>query len=137
MPEPDESEPDEAPDAAGSGESGPDSGVQPLIAELRLLLQDATGLARSEIAYQTSRAKVVGAGVRNMALAAVFALIFVIFALGGLTVGLLLALTPLVTAWGATAIVVGMLLLGAGLCLIAGLGSWRRMKRLLVGEPKP
>lgn len=123
-------DPDETP-ATAEG----DSGFMPLIAELRLLLQDATTFARSEIAYQTSRARVVGAGLRNIALLALFALIFVVFALGGLTVGLLLALTPLVTAWGATAIVVGTLLLGAALCLLAGLGSWRRMKRRLAGEP--
>lgn len=123
------SEPDETAEAAG--ESGSDSGISPLIAELRLLVQDVTGLARSEIAYQTTRARVVSAGLRNIALALLFTLIFVIFALGGLTVGLLLALTPLVSAWAATAIVVGALLLGAALCLAAGLGSWRRMKRLL------
>ena len=112
-----------------------DSGIMPLIAELRLLLQDASTFARSEIAYQASRARVVGVGLRQIAIFALFTLIFVVFALGGLTVGLLLALTPLVTAWGATAIVVGALVLGAALCVMAGLGSWRRMKRRLAGKP--
>lgn len=133
------SDPDET---AGAGaepgsDSGSDGGITPLIAELRLLVQDVAGVARSEIAYQTTRARVLGAGVRTIALALLFALIFVIFALGGLTVGLLLALTPLVTAWGATAIVVGALLVGAGLCLWVGLGSWRRVKRLLGSNTRP
>ena len=112
----------------------PEGGVQPLIAELRLLAGDAASFLRSEVSFQTARARVAGLGLRKVALGAVFAFVFVVFALGGLTVGLLLALTPLVTAWGATAIVVGLLLLGAAGCGLVALRAWRQMLRALTGE---
>lgn len=108
--------------------------MAPLIEELRLLVDDAKMMASAELAFQKSRAQVVAAGARNLALFGLFALIFVIFALGALTVGLLLALTPLVTAWGATAIVFGGLGLAALLCLRGALAGLRRIRSAFGGE---
>lgn len=118
------------------GESGPATageGVAPLLADLRELAGEARDYAAAELALQTSRVRTVGIGVRRMALFGVFALMFVIFAIGGLTVGLLLALTPLVTAWGATAIVVGLWVLIALGCVRAAMGAWARMRRSIAG----
>jgi hypothetical protein len=58
----------------------------------------------------------------------------VFFALMALTVGLLIALTPLVTAWGATAIVFGGLLVVAACCALLATGRWRRMTAMLSDE---
>jgi hypothetical protein len=110
------------------------AGMAPLLDELRLLADDARTFATTELAFQQARAQVAAAGIRNLALFGLFALIFVVFALGALTVGLLLALTPLVTAWGATAIVVGGLGLAAALCLRGALTGWRRIRGAFTSE---
>ncbi len=120
-----------------------DGGVTPLLGEARRLADDARTYASAELAFQLARARVVGFGARNLALYGLFALVFVIFALGALTIGLLIALTPLVTAWGATAIVVGLLGLAALLCLRGAIAGWRRITRAVTapdgkaGEPHP
>lgn len=108
--------------------------MAPLIEALRLLADDARTFASSELTFQKARAQVAAAGLRNLALFGLFALIFVVFALGALTVGLLLALTPLVSAWGATAIVVGGLGLAAALCLRSALAGLRRIRGAFGGD---
>ncbi len=112
------------------------AGIGPLIADLRRLAADAKTLAEAELAYQKSRAAVVGRSVKTIAIYCTLAAVLVVFALGALTVGLLLALTPLVTAWGATAIVAGGLVLAAALCAFAAGGRWRRMTALLGAKDK-
>ncbi|MDE2619907.1 MAG: phage holin family protein [Sphingomonadales bacterium] len=136
---------DDTDGAEGPGREGKplDGGVTTLVAEARRLADDARTYASAEVAFQLARARVVGLGARNLALYGLFAVVFVIFALGALTIGLLIALTPLVTAWGATAIVVGLLALGALLCLRGALRGWRRITRAVAGtdaepaEPRP
>lgn len=114
----------------------PAGGISSLVNDLRQLAGDAKTLAEAELAYQISRAKVTGEAARNVAIFGVVAFVLAFFALGALTVGLLLALTPLVTAWGATAIVVGALALGAFACLIAASRRIRRLTQVLGGGGK-
>jgi hypothetical protein len=114
--------------------SPPAPGISGLVGDIRQLAADAKNLAEAELAYQTSRAKVAGEAARNIALFGVVAFVLAFFALGALTVGLLLALTPLVTAWGATAIVVGALLIGAFLCLNAVNARVKRLRQSLGGS---
>ncbi|MFC3174363.1 phage holin family protein [Novosphingobium bradum] len=113
--------------------AGPD-GISALIADIRQLASDAKTLAEAELAFQASRAKVAGTAARTIAICGLLAFVLAFFALGGLTIGLLLALTPLVTAWGATAIVVGGLLLAALACILVAAGSWKRTRRALAGS---
>lgn len=122
-----------------AGADAPPGGISALVADIRQLATDARTLAEAELAYQTSRAKVAGEAARNVAICGVAAFVLVFFALGALTVGLLLALTPLVTAWGATAIVVGVLVLGAFACVAAAARRIRRLRALLAGtgEKRP
>lgn len=115
----------------------PDEGMAPVLSDLRQLSAEAKAYVRAELAFQKSRARVLGQGGRSMALYGLFALIFVVFALGALTVGLLLALTPLVTAWGATAIVVGLWAVIAVFCGLRALATWRRVQQALAGEDQP
>ena len=137
---PDAPMPDEPASTAGPSDedgfyaetgAGDDARVTPLIDDLRRLAADAKTLAEAELAYQTSRAAVAGGAVKGIALYGALAAALVLFALLALTVGLLLALTPLVTAWGATAIVVGGLVLGVVLCVGAARRQWNRVKVLL------
>jgi len=112
----------------------PPSGISGLVGDVKQLASDAKNLAEAELAYQTSRAKVAGEAARNIAVFGVVAFVLAFFALGALTVGLLLALTPLITAWGATAVVVGALLIGAFLCVKAVTTRVKRLCAVLSGD---
>jgi hypothetical protein len=102
-----------------------------LLDDLRLLAGDARTLAEAEFAYQKSRAQVFGGGVGKIVGLAVAALLFVSLALIGLTVGLIIGLTPLITAWGATALVVAVLILLAGTAALWAKSLWNRLTDLL------
>ncbi|MCB2075994.1 MAG: phage holin family protein [Novosphingobium sp.] len=95
--------------------------------DLRELAEDARALAEAEFAYQKSRAAFAGQEAKRIAILGLLAAALVFFALMALTLGLVLALTPMLTAWGATAVVVGGLLLVAAICGILAATRWRNM----------
>lgn len=99
--------------------------------ELRALLAAAKAAFDTEFAFQTARASLVGKIMVRMALLALLVLALLFFVLMALVVGLLLALAPLLTPWGAlAAVVIGLL----AFTLLAGLGvksGLRRLKRVL------
>lgn len=81
-----------------------------LIDDVRLLVEDGKTYLEAELQFQKSRAALVAARGRAGAIYGAIALTLALLGLVGLVVGLLLALSPLMTAWGATAAVVGVLL---------------------------
>lgn len=96
-----------------------------LIDDIGSLVEDAKLYLDAELSYQKTRARFVGDRVKKTIVFALAAGFVSILATVGLTVGLLLALAPLITAWGATAIVViGYLLLAYFLIRKAG-AAWR------------
>lgn len=99
--------------------------------DLRQLAQDSKSFAKAEAAYQKARAAYAGDQARGLAIRGGLALALVFFALMALTLGLVLALTPLLTAWGATAVVVGSLLLLALIFAASAAAKWRGMVRIL------
>ncbi|MEO5599208.1 MAG: phage holin family protein [Novosphingobium sp.] len=105
----------------------------PLFDELRQIGEDARTYAEAELAFQKSRAAVAAAGTRDVALLGLAGFVLMVFALVGLTVGALLALTPALGALGATGVVVGLLVLVALICLWSALKRWRAMKAILAG----
>ncbi len=117
------SEPAEA-DAADPAERS-------LIGDLRLLATDARTLAEAEIAYQKSRAQVFGGGIGKIVGLGALALLLAGLALVALVVGLLIALTPVLTAWGATAAVVAGLILLALLVALWAKAAWGRLADLV------
>ena len=60
--------------------------------------------------------------------------LLVVLALMGLTVGLIMALAPLLTIWGSTAVVAGGLLIVAWLLISAAARRWNRMTAALSDE---
>jgi uncharacterized membrane protein YqjE len=80
-----------------------------LIEDVRILVEDGKTYLEAEIQYQKSRAALVADRGRSGAIHGAVALALVHLALVALVVGLVIALTPLITAWGATAVVVGVL----------------------------
>lgn len=113
-----------------------DADDRSLLDDVRQLADDARAVARAEVAYQKSRAAFAGQEARSIALFGVLAAVLAFFALMALTLGLVIALTPLITAWGATAAVAGGLLVIAMLCGFSAARRWQRMRAALTGDTK-
>ncbi|MEO6091582.1 MAG: phage holin family protein [Novosphingobium sp.] len=94
--------------------------------DVRGLAEQARVFAQAELAYQKSRASYVGSEARTIAMLGALAACLVFFALIGLVVGLIFALAPLITAWGSTALVCGLLLLAALVCALRAKRGLRR-----------
>lgn len=110
---------DETPlaDAASTGAPAERS----LFDDMEALIDDARTYWDAELSYQKSRAGFVGNRVKKTIAFGAVAAFFAVLATIGLTVGLIIALTPLITAWGATAVVVlGLLLIAFLLVRKAG-----------------
>ncbi len=114
------------------GEPGPlapdtDDNTRSLVDDIEDLVFDAKTYFDAELSYQKTRASFVGACVKRMLGLGVAALVLALFAFGGLVIGLIIALTPHLTAWGATAVVVGALLLIVVLLLWMAGKAWKDM----------
>ena len=121
-------EPDLFAGQASAHEGSPDSDpgepfVRVLADDIGALAGDALNYVDAEFAFQKTRARFVGNRAVTALAFGVVAVVLALLAAIGLTVGLIIALTPLVTAWGATAIVVGLLLLVAYLCVRRAQGA--------------
>ncbi|MGY6551802.1 MAG: hypothetical protein ACXIT4_07885 [Erythrobacter sp.] len=104
------------------------------LAEGPTLTEDIAGLIDSartyfeaEVGFQKTRAALAGSNIAKAAAALVMALVLVHIAVIALAVGVVMALAPLITIWGAIAVVVGALLLGGA--LLVGMAA-RRGKML-------
>ena len=95
--------------------------------DVRALIDDGKTYFEAELQFQKSRAAFVADRGRSGAIYGVAGLLLVHLALVALAIGLIIALTPLITAWGATAVVVGALL-AAGVVL--GLAAKKRFAGL-------
>ncbi len=108
----------------GGADTPPTPSAGTLIDDIEALIADARNWADAELVYQKSRIAFVIASLKRSLAMSVAAAVLGLFALVGLTVGLVIALTPHVTAWGATAMVAGGLGLGAFLCVKAASRAW-------------
>lgn len=106
-----------APDAP----EAPDTTLSALRDDVTALVEDARNYAEAEIAFQKTRAALAGKhGARALGML-VLALILLHIALIALAVGAVIALAPLVTIWGAIAIVVGVMLIGVAVLVMSAL----------------
>lgn len=99
--------------------------------DLRQLIDDGRALAEAELAWQKSRAAFAGQNARSILLWGALAMVLVVFALLALTLGLVIALTPQLTALGAAGAVFGGLMICALLAWAVASLRWRRVKRAL------
>lgn len=109
-------------EASVDGSSSADAAVPgpgSLTDDIVAMLDDGRTLVEAEIQYQKSRAAFALDRGKTGAMYGVAALVFIHLALVGMVVGLVIALTPLVGPWLATAVVVGVLLLVGGLLAFA------------------
>ncbi len=120
---------DRQPDWEGTAAASPSA--PSIVAELRLLIAAARQMASAELAYQTTRAKMMGIAAAWIVGGAAIALTLLFFVLMALIVGLLLALAPLLGAWGAMGVVVGVLLLFTTIAALVAFSGLRRFLALL------
>lgn len=117
-----ETPPPGAPDSLAD-EAGSDAGLDDLLPDeettlsddIAALIDSGRTYAEAELAFQKTRASLVGGNAGKAAAALVLALVLLNIALTALAIGAVLALQPLITIWGAIAVVVGALLVGTGL----------------------
>lgn len=114
MPETPQGGPDAAQDDTLSDEALSDEETS-LSADIAALIDSGRTYAEAELAFQKTRAALAGDNAAKAIGALVLALVLLNIALTALAIGAVLALQPLITIWGAIAVVVGALLLGAGL----------------------
>lgn len=109
------------PAVTASTPDAPDDGTTfgDLRDEVAALVEDARTYAEAEMAFQKTRVSLAGKrGARALGLL-VLALVLLHIALIALAVGAVIALAPLVTIWGAIAIVVGVLLVGVAALVLS------------------
>ncbi len=122
-------------DAASSGSA---AGHRSLFDDVEALIDDARTYWEAEVSYQKSRVGFVGNRLKKMVAFGVVAAFFAVLATIGLTVGLVIALTPLITAWGATAVVVIVLLLVAYFLVRRASKAWHEVSEALsAGRSSP
>lgn len=107
-----------------------------LIDDVRSLVDDGRVALEAELNFQKTRLAVCGKEGRNLIIFAVAGLLLSFFTLIALTVGLLLALIPAVSAWGATGIVTGVFVLALAVCMFGALRSWRKIRMAFAGSGK-
>lgn len=126
-------EDEEAPSAPGAEQD-----LRSLREDVEALIDDGKTYLEAELIYQKTRAAFVADRAKGAVIYGAMAAAFGVLALIGLTVGLIIALTPLLTAWGASALVVGLLLIAAFLAMRAASKRWNRLMQAIEGtEPRP
>lgn len=126
-----------APSEPVAGAADPDEQAESLFADLRNLAQDAQTAVEAEVHYQKALASYALGEVKGIAIWAMLALSALVIALFALAIGALLGLTPSLGPWGATATVVGALLVLAGLAGWRAARASRRLKRNAFPAAKP
>ncbi|MFC4255632.1 phage holin family protein [Altererythrobacter xixiisoli] len=93
-------------------------GQRSLLGDIGDLFEDGRTYVEAELAFQKTRGAYAAGQLKSALIYAVIALVLVFFAVLGITVGLIIALAPILTIWGSTALVAGVLLLGAALAAL-------------------
>jgi hypothetical protein len=101
--------------------------------DIAALIASGRTYAEAELAFQKTRAALAGSNAGKAAAALVLALVLINIALTALAIGAVLALAPLITIWGAIAVVVGALLLAA-FWLVRSARMRARLLAVMFGE---
>jgi len=126
----------DAPSASAPDTPPPPAFDESLVEELAALIDDGRTYAQAELAFQKTRARLTGKAVGVAAASAVVGIILLHIAFLALAVGLVMALAPLVTIWGAIAIVVGVLLLLVGVLAFVAVKNGKKIAAMFGGSDK-
>ena len=123
------------PAASPDGEPGEDSNsFNSLRDDITALVDDARTYAEAEIAFQKTRAGLASRKTARALALLLLALVLLHIALIALAVGAVIALAPLVTIWGAIAIVVGVMLAGVAALVWAARGNGKAVAAMFESE---
>jgi uncharacterized membrane protein YqjE len=98
-----------------------------LIDDVEVLIEDGKTYLEAELNYQKTRGLFIADRSGQVALFGAIGFVFALMALVALTVGLVIALTPPLSIWGATAVVVIVWLLIAVIAFGVAAGRWRQL----------
>jgi uncharacterized membrane protein YqjE len=104
-----------------------DEEYRSLVGDVEALFEDGKTYLQAELAFQKTRAAFVADRAKGAFIFGAVAAVFGFLALIGLTVGLIIALTPWLTAWGASALVVFLLMAAAAISLRAASQRWNAL----------
>lgn len=122
-------QPDEDAQDSAAGEPNERS----LREDVEALIEDGRTYLEAELVFQKTRVAYVADRAKGAVIFGAVAAVLAFLALIGLTVGLIIALTPLITAWGASAVVVAGLLLAALLSARKAGKSWSKLMAAIEG----
>lgn len=105
-----------------------------LIKEIEALIGDGKTYLEAELGFQKSRAAFVADRAKSAIVFGAAAALLALLALVGLAVGAIIALAPILTPWGSTALVVAILLALAALAARAAGRRWRSLMAAIVGD---
>lgn len=105
--------------------------------DVEALIEDGKTYLETELVYQKTRAAFVADRAKGAVIYGALAAAFGVLALIGLTVGLIIALAPLLTAWGASAFVVGLLVIAAWIAMRAASRRWKLLMQAIDNGPEP
>jgi hypothetical protein len=121
----------------GAPPEAPETTFSALREDVTALVEDARNYAEAEIAFQKTRAALAGKHGARALVMLVLALVLLHIALIALAVGAVIALAPLVTIWGAIAIVVGVMLFGVALLVRVALGDGKLLAAMFGSGDAP
>jgi hypothetical protein len=98
-----------------------------LLDDVEAAIDDGKTYLESELTYQRTRAAFAADRAKDAALFAALGMSLALLALVALTVGLVIALVPLLTAWGAAAAVTGAWLLLSAIFFHMAATRWRKL----------
>lgn len=118
-----------------SDSSPPPAFDESIIEEIGALIDNAKLYTAAELAFQKTRARLFGKSLGIALGAVILAIILLHIALISMAVGFVIALEPLVTIWGAIALVVGAMLLGVGALGYAAVSRGRLIVEMFASPP--
>jgi uncharacterized membrane protein YqjE len=108
-----------------------------LVDDVEALFDDGKTYLQAELAFQKTRAAFVADRAKGAFIYGAVAALFGFLALIGLTVGLIIALSPWLTAWGASALVVFLLAAAAVISLRAAGKRWNGLMGAIDNDREP
>jgi len=102
-------------------------GDRSLVEDIEALIDDGRTYLEAEVAYQKTRVAFIADGAKEAIVFVAISSAFAVLTLIGLTVGLIIALSPLLTPWGASGLVVGLLILCTVLSALAARRRWQKL----------
>ena len=117
-------------------DQGDEQDIGTLVEDLTAIVEDGRTYLDAELQFQKSRAGYIGGLLGKSAGLGAGAALCVLLALIALTLGLLLGLAPLITIWGATAVVVIAWLVLAAVCGLSARRKVRAVQQAMAKRPR-